>query len=95
MDKLVNKSIEYLRLLKVKMVNVNSPKNYETMIGMLSRLFNGLLPDDLVSPNDFVITTDSDLYPIKKDFYNILNTNAISIENAGCCGEFKHEKCFY
>lgn len=95
MDKLVNKSIEYLRLLNIKTVNVKSPKNYETMIGMLSRLFSGLLPDDLVSPNDFVITTDSDLYPINKDFYNILNTNAITIWSAGCCGGFKHENKSY
>ena len=95
LNKLVNKSIEYLQLLNVKMVNVNSPKNYETMISMLSRLFNGLLPDDLVGPNDFVITSDADLYPINKDYYNILNTNEITVWNAECCGEFKHKNKTY
>jgi len=94
-NKLANKSIEYLKFFNVKIVNVEAPSNYETMTGMLSRLFIGLLPDELAAANDFLITSDSDLYPINKEYYNILNNDAIKAWNAFCCGVFQHENNHY
>jgi hypothetical protein len=90
-----NKTIEYLKLFNIKIVNVESPKNYELMTAMLSRLFVGLLPANLASENDFIITSDSDLYPVNNNFYNTINNDALKVWNANCCGIFKHENKSY
>lgn len=94
-NRLANKSIEYLKLFNIKIAYIEAPSNYETMTGMLSRLFVGLLPDDFAAANDFIITSDSDLYPVNKEYYNLLNSNALVAWNAYCCGVFKHEKKYY
>jgi len=65
------------------------------MTAMLSRLFVGLLPANLASENDFIITSDSDLYPVNNNFYNTINNDALKVWNANCCGIFKHENKSY
>lgn len=91
---LSNKCLEYLNKFNIKIVNVEAPANYEILVGMLSRLFIGLLPD-FVQDNDFIITSDIDLIPINKDFYNILNKNDLVVWNAYCCGVFRYKNLDY
>ena len=92
---LTNKTIEYLNKFRVKTVYVQSPDNYDVTVGMLSRLFAGLLPRSMVKDQDFVLTTDSDLIPIDKNYYSIDNSNHIRAWNAFCCEPFTFENKEY
>jgi hypothetical protein len=93
LNNLSNKTIEYLNKFKVKTVLIKSPDNYETTVGMLSRLYGGLLKS--ISDDDFLITSDSDLYPINNVYYNIKITNSIKTWNAFCCGQFMFNQTEY
>ena len=66
---LANKSLEYLRILKIKVFFIKSVDYYEKMTGMLSRLFVGLLDDNEIADESLIFQTDSDLLPINKKFY--------------------------
>lgn len=75
-NRLVQKTIEYLDLFKVKVVFLKSVPNYGKMTGMLARLFIGLV--DELSDDDFIFQTDADLLPVNKTYYNNFdNTNSI------------------
>ena len=67
---------------------MESAPSYETLTAMISREMIGLLPDDLVSENDFVLTSDADLYPVDLNYYTTFNNYAVHVWNAGCCGSF-------
>ena len=92
---LVNKTIEFLDKFKIKYLFIKSPPDYDVMVGMLSRLFIGLLPESMLASNDFILTSDSDLFPINRDYYNFENTYEIRAWNAYCCGKFIYENDQY
>ena len=62
---------------------------------MVVRNFAGIILN--ISDSDFIMTSDSDLYPINKKYYEIANYNneSIYIWNAFCCGNFIHENESY
>jgi len=93
LNNLSNKTIEYLNKFKVKIVLIKSPDNYENTVGMLSRLYGGLLRN--ISDDDFLITSDSDLYPINNVYYSTRITNSIKTWNAFCCGQFMFNQTKY
>ena len=94
-DRRATKTIEFLNKLKIKHILVKSVDNYDIMVAMLARLYVGLLPDDLIDENDFVLTSDSDLIPISKRYYSIDNSNKIRVWNAYCCRQFKFKNKRY
>ena len=94
-SELTNKTIEYLNKFKIKIVDIQSPDGYDVTVGMLSRLFVGLLPQSIVKENDFILTSDADLIPINKNYYAIDNSNHIRAWDAFCCEPFMFEKKNY
>jgi hypothetical protein len=92
---LSNLTILYLNILKVKSVFIESPNKYIKMVSMVVRNFAGIILN--ISDSDFIMTSDSDLYPINKKYYEIANYNneSIYIWNAFCCGNFIHENESY
>ena len=90
--------IKHLELIGVRVVHVQTFVAYEKITAMIIRLFGGLLPDNLVGEQDFIITSDTDLYPIRSSYYNhrLIDTNdQIIVWNAYCCGSFEHNKQKY
>ncbi len=69
LNKLAMKTIEYLDLLRIKIVSIQSVESYEKMIAILSRLFVGLLDEPEIRDDHFIFQTDCDLLPINKQFY--------------------------
>ena len=65
----------------------------EVITSLVSRLFGSLLDESIVGETDFIITSDTDLYPIDSNYY--LNDTALDKDesiflwNAFCCGNFK------
>ena len=65
---LAKKTLEYLEILKVKVIFLKSLPKYSKITGMLTRLFVGIIDD--LSDNDFIFQSDADLLPINKTYYN-------------------------
>ena len=82
LNELTAKAVEYLDRFKVKVIYVDSVPDHEKQVAMLSRLFVGILPETVVQDDDFILTTDTDFMPINKEYFNFLNTDAISILDA-------------
>ena len=87
---LAAKTLEYLNLFNITVVKIPSLPQYEVIAGMMARLFVGLAPKNLINDEDFVITTDSDLFPVNKDYYSFVNDGLIKLWSADCCGDFDH-----
>ena len=90
-------TIHYLNLFKIRIIFIESLNEYEKIVSMLVRIFAGLILN--LSDNDILITSDSDLYPVNRKYYEIINNNnnnnnnneSIYVWNAFCCGYFKHD----
>ncbi len=82
-------TLKYLTQMAVKTIRINTSKKLDVFIAMISRLFVGLLPDELVRDEDFVITSDTDIIPYNKTYYYSFKAESdIVIWNAYCCGSF-------
>ena len=94
-DQLALKTIEYLNKFGAILIYLKSLKDYEVTLSMVSRLYISLLDSNQINDHDFLLTSDSDLYPINKDYYlsdSLLETNKdfVFLWNAYCCGSFKY-----
>ena len=91
----LQKTTEVLNLLNVTILKIPSNEKYAFMIPMIIRLFSGILPDNLVNDDDFILTSDADLIPINKNFYFYTNKTYIKIWNAFCCEAFEFKSKYY
>lgn len=88
--------LKYLKHLNVTLVHVPTKPNYEVITGMVCRLFCGLISDNLIRDNDFIITSDSDLFPISKSYFKVdHSSDNIKIWDAGSCDDFKFNSRSY
>ena len=62
----LNISRALLRRLNVRTFDLQCGVAYAVKIAQLLRIFAGFLPDTLVRDRDFVLTTDSDLIPMRE-----------------------------
>jgi hypothetical protein len=88
------KTMEYLKLFNVQTFLVASPPHYENHLSQLARLYVGLLPARLVKEHDFLLLSDSDIVPVRKDFLHFYNTLSIVVNGYGT-GEFLHKGIMY
>ena len=83
----------YLKDLEARVVFIDGkPKNLVTL-SQISRLF-GCCVDDL-NPEDYLITSDSDLWPINADKYQLPPGKSLLSTFAYCCGYFKFKEKSY
>jgi hypothetical protein len=88
-NKFTAKSVEFLKSLNISVHFVKADVGYEILTAMVIRLFAGSIP--LFNNEDFILTTDVDLIPIRKAYYKIDSNFDIHIWNALCCGTFLHD----
>ena len=85
--------LQYLNKINVQTLFIHVNQNFSIVISQVIRMFIGILPNDIIQDDDFVMTTDSDLAPLKSAYYNVdmsrINTT-ITVWNAYCCGTFQH-----
>ncbi len=86
-----NLTLSYLTSLDAKVLYLKSVPHYEVTTAMVAREMSGMLPDQVLRDYDYVITSDSDLYPIDYKYYSNLNDGSIRVWNADCCGQFEYE----
>jgi hypothetical protein len=82
LNELTSKPVEYLNMFNVKVMFVDAPPQYIKHVAMLVRLFVGILPDEVARDQDLIMTSDTDFVPISKQYFNFVNTNAITLLDA-------------
>jgi hypothetical protein len=77
----------------VTTLTIQVNQNFSIVISQVIRMFIGIFPDHILRDEDFVVTSDSDLAPLKAS-YCAINMNqaetSIIVWNAFCCRSFKH-----
>ncbi|CAF1471008.1 unnamed protein product [Rotaria sordida] len=91
----LNLTRNLLKRLGVHIIDFQCNQSYSTKISQLVRIFTGFLPDKIVNDIDYIITTDSDIIPMRKNDYEIKNNTNGFIYNAFCCGTFKRREKTY
>ena len=81
---------EYLNKSNVAIIQIETVQAYEMVITQFVRLFIGVLPNQIVRDDDYLITSDTDLVPLRRDYYRGIAHDSISVWNAYCCSNFKH-----
>ena len=86
------KTIQYLKFLKVNFMFLDAQLGYENHIGMLTRLFAGLIPSTYIHDEDFILLTDTDMVPIQSNYFSdfLANTSEIILRNENYIGEVQH-----
>lgn len=69
--------------------------NTHRSVLQVSRIFASSLLSEKLSNNDYLITSDVDLFPLVASFYHLNYTKDILISNYKCCGFFKHNNNSY
>lgn len=98
-NRLALKTIEYIKRFNAIVLYVDTPKHYEVIVSLVMRLFGGLLDDNIVKDEDFIITSDSDLYPVDRKYYlydeDLMKNDTCYLYNAYCCGPFWYKNKNY
>ena len=94
-DQQMNLTLGQFERLGVQLVRFQCPAAYATKASQLVRIFAGFLPENLVQPNEFVLTSDSDLIPMREKDYRITTNTHGFIYNAFCCGSFQRRNRTY
>lgn len=91
----LNLSQAFLRRLGVHVIEFQCPSSHSIKMSQLVRVFGGFLADSIVGENDFILTTDSDILPLREsDYWVVPNTDGF-IYNAFCCGSFQRRNKTY
>jgi hypothetical protein len=91
----LNLSRNYLKHVGAYIIDIQCDSSYSIKVSQLVRIFAGFLPDSIVHDDDDILTSDSDLMPLKpSEYLPTIGTDGF-IFNANCCGEFKRRERSY
>lgn len=88
---LSKKTIDFLDEIGVQTVKIKSIDGYQKLTSKLSRIFSGFVNDKIINENDYIITSDADLIPINKAYYQVNDIEKITVWNSDCCKSFDVE----
>ena len=91
----LNLSRQLLTNFNVEIIDFQCPEAYAVKMSQIVRLYSGFVSEKIIDDTDLVLTTDSDLIPMKIDDYNLSNNDDGFIYNAFCCGEFQRHNQSY
>lgn len=84
----LNLSRTYLKYVGAYVIDIQCNSSHAVKLSQLVRIFAGFLPNSIVYDEDYVLTGDSDLMPLKASEYQPKNGTDGFIFNAFCCGRF-------
>ncbi len=91
----LNLTETFLQRLNVHIIYFQCDKSYSIKISQLVRIFVGYLSETIVNDWDYILTTDSDIIPIREDDYQLKENTTGFIYNAFCCGSFQRRNKTY
>ena len=85
----MNLTERLLQRLNVHLIHFQCNKTYSIKMSQLVRIFSGFLPERIVQDDDYIITSDSDIIPIRGEDYQAKENSTGFLYNAFCCGSFQ------
>jgi len=85
----LNLSRAFLQRLGVHVIDFQCDKSYAVKMSQLVRLFGGYLSNTIVHDKDYIITTDSDIIPMREKDYQLKENTIGFVYNAFCCGSYQ------
>ena len=85
----------YLKHVGAHIVDIQCNSSYAVKVSQLARIFGGFMSDSIVRDDDYILTGDSDLMPLKASVYKPTKGTDGFIFNAFCCGTFKRRERSY
>lgn len=87
--------LSHLEARRATALFVSSPLEYRTTLSQTARAFAVNLPGFPGKDNDFLITSDSDLWPLRREHYTPRPNFNVLLVHSGCCGTFKSNNKTY
>lgn len=81
--------LSYLEARRAAVIFVSSPLEYRPTLSQTARAFAVNLPGFPGNGGDFLITSDSDLWPLRREHYVPRPNMDIVLVHGGCCGSFQ------
>lgn len=90
-DKAFKFVLEGLQIVSAHLYFVDTPRNNSVMMSQVGRLFTTHFLQKLLKKDDYLITSDADVWPIQPQSFLLPESKDILVLNAFCCGVFKHK----
>ena len=81
--------LSFLEARKAIVIFIPSPIENRAMLSQTARIFAHNLPGFPAKDNDYVITSDADLWPIHREHYTPRPSRKLVLVHSGCCGTFQ------
>jgi hypothetical protein len=81
--------MSYLEARRATVIFVSSPLEYRPTLSQTARVFAVNFPEFPGKDDDFLITSDSDLWPLRKDHYIPRPEMDVVLVHSACCGFFQ------
>lgn len=82
--------LESLAELNAPVIFIDAEKNHRMMLSQTSRIFTANLAAYPGRDQDYLITSDADLWPLKRSHYVPRVNCSLVLVHSQCCGHFKH-----
>lgn len=96
-DELLHHVLQSALTLDAFIIMLETKMERSVMVSQVSRLFASSILQKLFPtwPESYLLTTDSDLWPLDPNQYLLPQNKSILSVNNECCGEFKHRERTY
>ena len=97
-NEVFNQVLSYLRQKASIVIFLEAEPQNAVMLSQVSRLFvSSFIPEssNLGVDDVHLVTTDADLWPLQKEYYDLPTNKSILSTNSDCCGTFKHNDQAY
>jgi hypothetical protein len=81
--------LAFLEARKATVIFIPSPVESRAMLSQTARIFAHNLPGFPAKDDDYVITSDADLWPIHREHYAPRPSRELVLVHSGCCGTFQ------
>ena len=87
-DPALSHILSYTEARRATVIFINSPLEYRTALSQTSRLFVFNMKEFPGNDNDYLMTTDSDLWPLHKEHFIPRPHMNVVLVHSNCCGFF-------
>lgn len=87
--------LDSLKDLKASIIFMDADVKHRMMISQTARIFAANLKDYPGRDADYIITSDADLWPLRRDYYLPRENHSLLLLHSDCCGDFNHSNRSY
>jgi len=91
----LNYVLDSLKKLKTSVTFLDAKEGNRMMMAQTSRIFIANMKSYPGRDNDYIITSDADLWPIRRSHYLMRENKSLHLVHSNCCGNFIHANQSY